>query len=530
MFQYSFSINFHNLSGLHSLCIFLFLFFTPISAFAATSIPFTINMSKAVNVTGTPRIAIDVGGVARYATYTSGSGTSALTFTHTIVAGDVDLDGITLTSTIDLNGGTIKDLAGNDLSPLTFTAPNTTNVKVNYPSLGMDFVYDADGRYTLNGTAYNDLATFLSNAGGTYTRASVGTYFDSAGVLQTAASGVPRFDYDPTTHVAKGILIEESRTNTLTYSNNLSTNWTNFGSGTTTVLSTTESAPDGTTTAVKLNCTRADTAKYTARKYNAALTLSGQNTSSIWVKAADATNVGKTITFWQYNGSVQNVTNYTLTASWARITFNNSFSFSGSVSEPFNIGFLESSKGGSTDLNATFVVWGAQIEQGTFATSYIPTTTAAVTRAADTLTIPTGSWFNATAMTLAAEYSSYATNGYSTRIISVNDAATNAYQLADAAAGTIFSQKLISGVSNNSSGPTYVPGTTYKVAGAMDATSSPFAINNTLYSNSIAGTPTGLNKLQVGNQNSLNYLNGQIKKAKYYPVRVSNTQLQLMTQ
>src|SRR3989338_10861046 len=96
----------------------IFLYATP--AFAATSIPFTINMSQAVNVTGTPRIAIDVGGVARYATYTSGSGTSALTFTHTMVAGDVDLDGITLTPTIDLNGGTIKDLAGNDLSPLTF--------------------------------------------------------------------------------------------------------------------------------------------------------------------------------------------------------------------------------------------------------------------------------------------------------------------------------------------------------------------------------------------------------------------------
>jgi hypothetical protein len=173
-----------------------------------------VNLSEAVTVNtggGTPRIAVDVGGVTRYATYTSGSGTSALTFTYDAVLGDVDLDGVSVSSPIQLNGGTMKDAAGNDAT-LTFTAPNTSNVKVNYPSLGMDFVYDADGRYTLNGTAYNDLSSFLTATGGTFTRASIGKYYDVAGILQTAASSVPRFDYDPITHAAKGILIEEGRT------------------------------------------------------------------------------------------------------------------------------------------------------------------------------------------------------------------------------------------------------------------------------------------------------------------------------
>ncbi len=190
------------------------------ASYAATSIPFTITTSEAVNVTGTPRIQIDVGGVTRYATYTSGTGASSLTFTYTMVAGDVDLDGVTLTSPMQLNGGTIKDLRGNDAA-LTFVVSNTSNVKVNYPSLGMDFVADADGRYTINGTVYNDLSSFLSAAGGTFARASVGTYYDSTGTLQAAASGAPRFDYDPVTHTAKGILIEEQRTNLFSRSTEL---------------------------------------------------------------------------------------------------------------------------------------------------------------------------------------------------------------------------------------------------------------------------------------------------------------------
>lgn len=49
----------------------------------------------------------------------------------------------------------------------------------------------------------------------TFTRATTGTYYNSAGVLQSAAIDTPRFDYNPTTLQPQGLLIEEARTNLL---------------------------------------------------------------------------------------------------------------------------------------------------------------------------------------------------------------------------------------------------------------------------------------------------------------------------
>lgn len=49
----------------------------------------------------------------------------------------------------------------------------------------------------------------------TFSRASVATYFNSAGQMTLSASGQPRFDYDPVTLEKKGLLIEFSRTNVL---------------------------------------------------------------------------------------------------------------------------------------------------------------------------------------------------------------------------------------------------------------------------------------------------------------------------
>jgi hypothetical protein len=85
-------------------------------------IPITIAFSGPVTVTGTPKLNLDSGGAA---VYTGGSGTSTLTFTYTVAAGDssADLD-YASTTPFNLNGGTINGDGGVP-AVLTMPAPGT---------------------------------------------------------------------------------------------------------------------------------------------------------------------------------------------------------------------------------------------------------------------------------------------------------------------------------------------------------------------------------------------------------------------
>ena len=89
---------------------------------------FTINFDEAVTVNtdaGTPQIALTIGATTRQASYQSGSGSSALAFSYTVQAGDLDTDGIAV-GTLAANGGTIKDAASNDAN-LTLNSVGSTS-------------------------------------------------------------------------------------------------------------------------------------------------------------------------------------------------------------------------------------------------------------------------------------------------------------------------------------------------------------------------------------------------------------------
>ena len=86
---------------------------------AGDLLTFTVNASEAVTVDttgGTPRIALDIGGNTRYAEYVSGSGSTALVFQYSAQAGDNDADGIAVAGSLQLNGASVRDAAGNDLA------------------------------------------------------------------------------------------------------------------------------------------------------------------------------------------------------------------------------------------------------------------------------------------------------------------------------------------------------------------------------------------------------------------------------
>jgi len=74
-----------------------------------------IGFSETVLVTGTPQLTLETGTTDRVINYTSGSNSSTLTFSYTVQAGDTsaDLDYVS-SSALALNGGTVKDLAGNN--------------------------------------------------------------------------------------------------------------------------------------------------------------------------------------------------------------------------------------------------------------------------------------------------------------------------------------------------------------------------------------------------------------------------------
>lgn len=90
---------------------------------AGSTLSLRVNFSEPVVVTGTPQLTLETGATDGVANYVSGSGTSTLTFTYTVAAGDEsnDLDYVA-TNSLNLNGGTIQDLASNT-AVLTLAAP-----------------------------------------------------------------------------------------------------------------------------------------------------------------------------------------------------------------------------------------------------------------------------------------------------------------------------------------------------------------------------------------------------------------------
>ena len=366
----------------------------------------------------------------------------------------------------------------------------------------------------------------------TFTRGSTATRVNASGLIETVASGAPRFDYDPVSLLPKGLLIEEQRTNIALQSGSAAASpWSNYtsGSGVTPVVTANYGpSPDGGTNAarIQLDCgSTASGSNRSGRQQAVATSLGVAYAVSFWIKATSAGEVGKQLRVTA--GSLA-ATTTTLPAEWTRIVLTGT--------DPVgNMQLLFETRGTvTTNQTADFLLWGLQVEAGAFATSYIPTVASQVTRSADVASM-TGasfsSWFNAVEGAFIVEADQYAVNAGDKYAVHVDDAtANNRYIIGTN--GTASALYAIAGGANQAvfSIGTAVANALNRIALGYKANDFAGCLNGSSVGTDALGTLPAVTTLRLGcNTGGAGYLNGHIRRLRYYNVRLPNTVLRALT-
>jgi hypothetical protein len=366
----------------------------------------------------------------------------------------------------------------------------------------------------------------------TFTRASTGTFVGSDGLIKNAVSGAARFDHNPVTGESLGLLVEEARTNIWTRSEEFdNAAWTKTD---TTVTANAATAPDGSLTADKLIAS-ATTAVHSLSRIR---TIVSPSWTTIYIKAAEYTicdiydvniNSGFRVdlltgvisasefTFRPGQYGIDAVNN-----GWYRIRIGNPDSDSTLNNRVYV--YPNGAQSFTGDGTSGIYIWGAQLEAGAFPTSYIPTTTATVTRAADILSIQEtnfANWFNPSAGTFFCEWKSASPTVERILNFGTGPTATVISNEGVLGNGLYFSplQQILGNVSANG----------IKVIVATSIAESAGAYNGN------AAVSTGACSY-YNSASSLNFstsYGGRVnwyKKITYWPSRLSNVQLQALTQ
>jgi len=432
-------------------------------------------------------------------------------------------------ATLDLSFiGTAGDLSGAD----TYTL-NTDFITPEYQVAAQYAVWENGV-----GLAQKTFAQIV-----TFTRASTATYFNSAGTLTSAAIDAPRLDYNPSTLAAQGLLIEEARTNLLLQSANFTTTW---GQTNVTITANTTASPDGGTNGDTLLANSAGAAtNQSSQTFTAGSTI----TISLFAKK-NASNflrieAGGLVDCWfnldtgvtgSNSAGSGNVlfsakSIQAISGGWYRCVLNVTTSTITTIG--CNV-YPVNSDGNSSSVGSSVFLWGAQCEAGAFPTSYIPTTTTALTRSTDVALVNTLSpWYNASAGTVYAEVGSAPVNTIVQQVWYLSDGTTNNVMfLRRNTSGFPSAAVTVSAVTQGDiiSGGAVAGNATYKTAFAYATNDLAISTNaNAVGTDTAASIPT-VDRLALGaNPSTTQLLNGYLRRITYYPRRLSNAELQAIT-
>ena len=367
-------------------------------------------------------------------------------------------------------------------------------------------------------------------------------------ILETAASGVARFDHNPTTFESLGLLIEEQRTNLVLYSSDFSNAyWVKNNS---TLTSNTLVSPDGTLNADKLTETTANNFHYL--RASQALAVSTNYAYSLYAKASERQIIRISVydganTFIDAKFNLANGTVFSTTFGTASIVnVGNGFyrcictgTSSASASTALVDIYTCDNSGAATytgDGYSGLYIWGAQIEAGAFASSYIPTVASQVTRAADSASM-TGtnftSWYRADEGTLYTEAQSNGLLSAGPIAVEASNGTINERLVTGQfVAGAVRSLTVQNGnVSQVLLSNTVSPLGYIKSSGAYKFNDFAGTVNGGTVLTDTNGTLPIVDRLTIGSNGSTTtqILNGTIKKIAYYPLRLTNTNLQALT-
>ncbi len=388
---------------------------------------------------------------------------------------------------------------------------------------GVTTAVELDYNYAAASLPVNAPALDLNFAGSeavdsrvTFTRSTTATFIGQNGLLQSAAINVPRIEFSPTTLECLGLLIEETRTNIILQSNTPTVASWIFSNTTGTANTTEVPDPAGTNTSTKLVSNASSGALLQAVTSTAVA-----HAASVWLRTASGTLSIQLALYRASPFAVVTATTVTVTSTWQRFIITGTFL--DTTAHNFQYG---------TGTSATIYSYGAQVEVGPFATSYIPTTTVPVNRGADIASVATSQFpYLATEGSVVASADYIGQSAGVSYFAAFDDGTTNNFMGVRRNPGG--DPSLISAVSGVNqvalTSAVVANNTAFKSSFAYKLNDYALTLNGSLSGTDTSATVPSVSRLSLGNIANILQMSGHIRQITYFPRRLSNAELQAVS-